>query len=76
VAPPVERIKVETPSHAEYVEVDKPEPPAPVEKVVENSVQKPVEKVPEKPQMIRITGLDEGPREILLPPVKPEKQNP
>jgi hypothetical protein len=76
VAPPVERIKVETPSHAEYVEVDKPEPPIHAEKVVENPVQKPVEKVPEKPQMIRITGLDEGPREIVLPPVKPEKQNP
>jgi hypothetical protein len=42
------------------------EVPAPI-------VEKPVEKVPEKPQVIRIFGLDEGPREIVLPPVKPEK---
>ena len=58
---PVEKIKVETPSHVEYVEVEKP-------------VEKPVEKVPEKPQVIRILGLDEGPREIVMPPPpKPDK---
>jgi hypothetical protein len=62
VALPVETIKIETPSHVEYVPVEKPEPP------------KVVEKVPGKPQVIRILGLDEGPREIVLPPpVKPEK---
>jgi hypothetical protein len=58
---PVEKIRVETPSHVEYVEVEKP----PV---------KSIEKVPEKPQMIRIQGLDEGPREIVMPPPpKPDK---
>ena len=29
---------------------------------------------PAGPQVIRIFGLDEGPREIILPPAKPEKQ--
>ncbi|MGA3187948.1 MAG: hypothetical protein ABSF22_12635 [Bryobacteraceae bacterium] len=58
VPAPVETIKVETPSHVEYVPVEKPDPPKPV--------------VIEKPQVIRILGLDEGPREIVLPPaVKP-----
>jgi hypothetical protein len=65
VPQPVETIKVETPNHVEYVVVEKPE-----------VVEKRVEKAPEKPQVIRIIGLDEGPREIVLPPVKPEKQNP
>jgi len=65
VAAPVETIKVETNSHVEYVEVEKP--------VVEKPVEKVVVKAPEKPQVIRILGLDEGPREIVLPPVK---QNP
>ena len=70
VAPPVEKIKVETPSHVEYVAVEKPEPSKPVEKAIEKQVEKPVEKAPEKPQVIRIFGLDEGPREIVLPPAK------
>ncbi len=88
VAPPPETIKVETPWRVDQVPVEKPEPPAPVvvekavekpvEKLVEKSVEKIVmkapEKAPEKPQVIRIVGLDDGPREILLP--KPEKQNP
>jgi hypothetical protein len=64
VAAPVEKIKVETPSHVEYVVVEKPESP------------KPIEKIPDKPMVIRILGLDDGPREIVLPPAKPEKQNP
>lgn len=64
IAAPVGRIKVETPSHIEYVAVEKPEP------------SKAVERVPEKPQVIRILGLDDGPREIVLPPAKPEKQKP
>jgi hypothetical protein len=39
-------------------------------------VEKPVEKIVEKPQVIRIVGLDDGPREIVLPPApKPDKQN-
>jgi hypothetical protein len=89
VPAPVETIKVETPKHMERVAVDVPEPPKsadavfekPVEKVVEKPVQNTAEKVggktPEKPQVIRIVGLDDGPREIILPPAsKPEKQNP
>lgn len=92
VAPPPETIKVETPWRVEQVAVEKPEPPPvvveKVEKAVEKSVEKPVEKAvekivvpapaekPEKPQVIRIVGLDDGPREIVLPVVKPEKQNP
>jgi hypothetical protein len=59
VPAPVERIKVETPSRVEFIVVEKPEVPK--------------EKVSEKPQVIRIIGLDEGPREIVLPPSKPEK---
>lgn len=70
VAAPVETIKIETPTHVEYVAVEKPDPPKPV------VLEKPVEKAPEKPQIVHIIGLDEGPREIVLPPVKPEKQNP
>lgn len=58
---PVETIKVETPSHVEYVVVEKPETPKPA---------------PEKPQVIRILGLDDGPREIVLPATKPEKLKP
>ncbi len=64
VAPPPETIKVETPAQAEQIAVGKPEAP------------KPVAITPEKPQIIRILGLDDGPREIVLPPAKPEKQNP
>jgi hypothetical protein len=61
--------------------VDKPEVPRlvvvekPVEKPVENVVEKVIVKAPEKPQMIRIVGLDEGTREIVLPAARPEKQN-
>jgi hypothetical protein len=67
--PPPEMIRVETPAHVEQVTVElipveKPEPP------------KPAAKAPEKPLVIRIVGLDEGPREIVLPPAKVEKQNP
>jgi hypothetical protein len=85
VQAPPETIKVETPRQVEHVIVDKPEPPGPVmvekieimaEKSVEKPVEKPVEKVAEIPQIIRIVGLDEGPREIVLPPEKPEKKNP
>jgi hypothetical protein len=84
LAPP-ETIKVETPRQVEHVIVDKPEPPKPVivekietitEKSIEKPVEKPVENVAEQPQIIRIFGLDEGPREIVLPPEKPEKKNP
>lgn len=83
VATPPETIKVETPWRVEQVPVEKPEPPVEkVEKAIEKSVEKPVEKpvekivvkVPEKPQVIRIVGLDDGPREIVLP--KSEKRNP
>jgi hypothetical protein len=62
VATPVETIKVETPVGVERVAVEKPD-------------AKIAETLPEKPQIIRIVGLDEGPREIVLPAVKPEKQN-
>jgi hypothetical protein len=88
-AAPVETIKVETPAGVEHVIVDKPEPPRPeivekVEKIAEipesKTVEKPVEKVPEKlsekPSIIRIVGLDDGPKEIVLPAEKPEKKNP
>jgi hypothetical protein len=87
---PVETVKVERHAGVEIVVVEKPEPPKVVveklerviQKPVEKSVDKPVEKVaemvvekaPEKPQVVRIIGLDDGPREIVLP--KAEKQNP
>jgi hypothetical protein len=82
VPAPVETIKVETPAGVEHVVVDKPEAPKPeivekVEKIAEIPVSKPVEKLvekaPEKPQVIRIVGLDDGPKEIVLPA---EKKNP
>jgi hypothetical protein len=82
VGEPVETIKVESPGQVVQVVVDKPEAARlavvenPVEKPVENVVEKVVAKVPEKPQMIRIVGLDEGTREIVLPAWKPERQNP
>jgi hypothetical protein len=69
---PVETIKVETPKRVEHVAVELPAAPAVVEKSVENIVEKPVE----KPQVVRILGLDEGTREIVLPAARPEKQNP
>jgi hypothetical protein len=74
VGTPVETIKVESPGQVVQVVVDKPE--APKQLVVENAVEKVVEKAPEKPLMIRIVGLDDGPREIIFPAGKPEKQNP
>jgi hypothetical protein len=68
---PVETIKVETPKHMERIAVDTLQNP------VETPVAADVEKTPEKPQVIRILGLDDGPREIVLPPAaKPQKQNP
>lgn len=70
--PPAETIKVETPVKVEQVAVEKPEEK--VEKEIPKPVEKVVEKTPEKPQVIRIIGLDDGPREIVLPAVKPEKQ--
>ena len=69
VPTPVETIRMETPKGVEQVAIEKPEPPKPVAVAVEKRIEKPVE----KPQVIRIIGLDEGPREIVL---KPEKQNP
>jgi len=69
-APPSETIPVQTPVRVERVIVEKIEPPKPVV-----AAAKPVEKPAEKPQIIRIVGLDEGPKEIVLPPVKPERQN-
>ena len=66
---PVETIRMESPKGVEQVAIEKPAPPKPVA-----VAEKPVEKLPEKPQVIRIIGLDDGPREIVLP--KPEKQNP
>jgi hypothetical protein len=74
---PVQTIKVESPGQVVQVVVDKPEAPKLVfiEKPVEKPVEKIVVKEPEKPQVIRIVGLDEGPREIVLPAGKPEKQN-
>lgn len=71
---PVETIRIETPKGIEQVAIEKPEPQKPVAVVVEKPVEKLVEKPVEKPQVIRIFGLDSGPREIVLP--KPEKQNP
>lgn len=62
-AAPVETIKVETPKQVERVALALPAIP----------VEKPVEQVPEKPQVIRIVGLDDGPREIVLPAVKRDK---
>jgi len=80
VGEPVETIKVESPGQVVQVVVDRPEAPRlvekPVEKRVENVVEKIVVREPEKPQMIRIVGLDEGPREIVLPAARAEKQNP
>jgi hypothetical protein len=64
VPTPVETIRIETPRGIEQVVIEKPDPPKPV--VV---AEKPVE----KPQVIRIFGLDDGPREIVI---KPDKQNP
>jgi hypothetical protein len=55
-----------------------PMPPAPVAAPVPVAppapVAPPVPPVPVGPQVIRIFGLEEGPREIVLPPVKPDKQ--
>jgi hypothetical protein len=89
VAPPPETIKMETPVEVQRIIVEKAEPPKPiiaekiekivekpVEKAVENPVEKMVEPAPEKRQIIRIVGLDEGPREIILPAERPEKKNP
>lgn len=67
VVPPPNTIKVETPREVQRVIVEKVAP------IIEKSIEKPVEKPVEKPQIIRIVGLDEGPREIVLPP---EKKNP
>jgi hypothetical protein len=67
VPAPVETIRIETPKGVEHVTIEKPVP------LPEKPVEKAVEKLREKPQVIRITGLDDGPREIVL---KPEKQNP
>jgi hypothetical protein len=74
VPQPVETIKVETPKGVEHIAVEKPEPV--VESRVKKPAEKPVETIVEKPQVIRILGLDDGPREIVLPPAKREKQNP
>ncbi|HEV1284730.1 MAG TPA: hypothetical protein VNU44_05445 [Bryobacteraceae bacterium] len=65
VPAPVETIRMETPKGVEQIVIEKPEPPKPLAVAVEKPV--------EKPQVIRIFGLDDGPREIVLP--KPEKQN-
>ena len=79
VAAPVETIKVETPTGVEHVVVEMPKAVTveKSEKIADKAVEKPVEKLvekaAEKPQMIRIIGLDDGPREIVLPP---EKKNP
>ncbi len=70
-AAPVETIKVETPKQVERVAVALPA--MPVEKPVEKPAEKAADKVPGKPEVIRIVGLDEGPREIVLPAVKPDK---
>jgi hypothetical protein len=74
---PVETIKVETPKHVEYVPVELPKAEAPkvlAAKPAEKPLEKSPEPVPVKPQTVRIVGLDEGPKEIVLPP--PVKQNP
>jgi hypothetical protein len=84
VAAPVETIILKTAGKVEQVAVEKPEPVVEkamqrVDKAPEIPAEKPVENVEktiEKPQIIRIVGLDEGPREIVLPAVRPEKQNP
>ena len=78
VAPPIETIRIETPTHVEQVAVEILSAPNPIEKPVGKPVEKEPEKVTEttaKPQVIRIIGLDEGPREIVLPPVKPDRPN-
>jgi hypothetical protein len=59
-AKPAETIKVETPKKVEYVPI-----------VAAKPAEKPVENV-EKPQVIRIVGLDDGPKEIVLPAIKPD----
>jgi hypothetical protein len=64
VPTPVETIRIETPKGVEQIAIEKIVPP----------IEKPVEKPVEKPQVIRIYGLDDGPREIVLP--KAEKPNP
>lgn len=55
-----------------------PIPPAPMAAPVPVAppapVAPPVPPVPPGPQVIRIFGLEEGPREIVLPPAKPDKQ--
>jgi hypothetical protein len=48
-------------------------PAPPVPPVPPAAAVPPVAPVPAGPQVIRIFGLDEGPREIILPPVKPDK---
>jgi hypothetical protein len=74
---PVETIRIESPAGVQQVVVEKPEPPKRiiVEKL-DKVAEKPVERIAEKPQVIRIVGLDDGPREIALPAPKPEKPNP
>lgn len=62
---PPETIKVETPIQVQQVAVDKP-----IEAIIEKPLEKVVEKAPLKPQVIRILGLDDGPKEIVLPPAK------
>ena len=47
--------------------------PVPVPVAVSIPVVAPVAPVPAGPRVIRIFGLDEGPREIILSPVKPDK---
>ncbi len=49
-------------------------PTPPVPPVPPAAAIPPIAPVPAGPQVIRIFGLDEGPREIILPPVKPETQ--
>ncbi len=72
----VATVKLETPRAVAMVPVEQPAaaPAKAVEIPKENPVEKPVEK--EKPQVVRIIGLDDGPKEFVLPPVKPDRQNP
>ena len=70
---PVETVKVETPTHVEYVPVELPKP-EPLKVLAAKPVEKSPEPVPAKPQVVRIMGLDDGPKEIVLPP--PVNQNP
>jgi hypothetical protein len=70
---PVETVRVETPKAVEKVVVEAP--PLPKREPPKVGAQKaPVLPAPpvEKPMIIRIIGLDEGPKEIILPPVKRE----